>query len=77
MSGLYCCMFIQEQICLSFLCIHIYQIVPFLNSYMLYDQDAQPRLIIPLWKANLEEPNFNLTDPAAIVSDIASSNFST
>ncbi|XP_022874616.1 putative E3 ubiquitin-protein ligase XBAT34 [Olea europaea var. sylvestris] len=35
-------------------------------------QDAQPRLIIPLWKANLEEPNFNLTDPAAIVSDIAS-----
>ncbi|CAI9771246.1 unnamed protein product [Fraxinus pennsylvanica] len=35
-------------------------------------QDAQPRLIIPLWKANLEEPNFNLPDPAAIVSDIAS-----
>ncbi|KAL2518401.1 putative E3 ubiquitin-protein ligase XBAT35 [Abeliophyllum distichum] len=35
-------------------------------------QDAQPRLIIPLWKANLDEPNFNLPDPAAIISDIAS-----
>ncbi|KAL3828254.1 hypothetical protein ACJIZ3_017056 [Penstemon smallii] len=37
-------------------------------------QDAQPRLIIPLWKANLEEPNFNQPDPAAIIADISKSN---
>ncbi|KAK4482464.1 hypothetical protein RD792_009621 [Penstemon davidsonii] len=40
-------------------------------------QDAQPRLIIPLWKANLEEPNFNQPDPAAIIADISKSKFST
>ncbi|CAA0817420.1 Putative E3 ubiquitin-protein ligase XBAT35 [Striga hermonthica] len=34
-------------------------------------QDAQPRTIVPLWKANLEEPNFNQPDPAAIISDVS------
>ncbi|KAG8376011.1 hypothetical protein BUALT_Bualt09G0018600 [Buddleja alternifolia] len=32
-------------------------------------QNAQPRTSVPLWKANLEEPNFNQPDPAAIISD--------
>ncbi|KAK6161287.1 hypothetical protein DH2020_004668 [Rehmannia glutinosa] len=36
-------------------------------------QDAQPRTIVPLWKANLEEPNFNQPDPAAIISDVSRS----
>ncbi|GFP83370.1 putative E3 ubiquitin-protein ligase xbat35 [Phtheirospermum japonicum] len=34
-------------------------------------QDAQPRTIVPLWKANLEEPNFNQPDPAAIIADVS------
>ncbi|KZV43578.1 hypothetical protein F511_20840 [Dorcoceras hygrometricum] len=37
------------------------------------NQDAQPRTIFPLWKANLDEPNFNQPDPAAIISDISKS----
>ncbi|XP_073147526.1 putative E3 ubiquitin-protein ligase XBAT35 [Henckelia pumila] len=37
------------------------------------NQDAQPRTILPLWKANLDEPNFNQPDPAAIISDISKS----
>ncbi|KAG6420067.1 hypothetical protein SASPL_116582 [Salvia splendens] len=36
-------------------------------------QDAQPSMTIQLWKANLEEPNFNQPDPAAIISDISKS----
>lgn len=31
-------------------------------------QDAQPRSIIALWKANMEEPNFNQPDPAVVIS---------
>ncbi|KAI3469781.1 hypothetical protein Pfo_026444 [Paulownia fortunei] len=34
-------------------------------------QDGQPRTIVPLWKANLEEPNFNQPDPTAIISDVS------
>ncbi|XP_073048849.1 putative E3 ubiquitin-protein ligase XBAT35 [Primulina eburnea] len=37
------------------------------------NQDAQPRTIFPLWKANLDEPDFNQQDPAAIISDISQS----
>ncbi|KAL6522757.1 hypothetical protein OROHE_016604 [Orobanche hederae] len=33
--------------------------------------DAKPRTIVPLWKANLEEPNFNQPDPAAVISDVS------
>ncbi|KAL8026423.1 hypothetical protein ABFX02_14G026600 [Erythranthe guttata] len=36
-------------------------------------QDPQPRMIVPLWKANLDEPNFNQPDPAAIISDVSKS----
>lgn len=35
--------------------------------------DAQPRTIVQLWKSNLEEPNFNQPDPAAVISDISKS----
>ncbi|XP_057781479.1 putative E3 ubiquitin-protein ligase XBAT34 isoform X2 [Salvia miltiorrhiza] len=34
-------------------------------------QDGQPRMIVPLWKAKLEEPNFSQPDPVAIISNIA------
>ncbi|GJU72671.1 putative E3 ubiquitin-protein ligase XBAT35 isoform X1 [Tanacetum coccineum] len=33
-------------------------------------QDAKPRTIIPLWKANMDEPNFNQPDPAVIISNV-------
>lgn len=48
--------------------------LPMFNWYwnVLYDQDAQPRSIIALWKANLDE-NFN-SDPTVIVSDASTSN---
>lgn len=39
------------------------------------DQDAQPRTIVALWKANMEEPNFGQPDSAVIISDISNSNF--
>lgn len=38
-------------------------------------QDAQPSNTVQLWKANLEEPNFNQPDPAAVISDISKSEF--
>ncbi|XP_019181074.1 PREDICTED: putative E3 ubiquitin-protein ligase XBAT35 isoform X2 [Ipomoea nil] len=34
-------------------------------------QDAQPRTIVALWKANLEEPNFSQSDPIVIISDVS------
>lgn len=34
-------------------------------------QDSQPRAVIPLWKANLIEPNFSQPDPAAVISDFS------
>ncbi|XP_052189291.1 putative E3 ubiquitin-protein ligase XBAT35 isoform X2 [Diospyros lotus] len=46
---------------------------PFKLELAIYSslQDAQPRTLIALWKANMEEPNFNQPDPAVIISDIA------
>ncbi|KAE8667985.1 putative E3 ubiquitin-protein ligase XBAT35 [Hibiscus syriacus] len=38
-------------------------------------QDAQPRTVIPLWKANLEEPKPNQPDPSATIVDNSSSSF--
>ncbi|KMT16606.1 hypothetical protein BVRB_3g048930 isoform A [Beta vulgaris subsp. vulgaris] len=32
-------------------------------------QDAQPCTTIALWRANMEEPDFNLRDPAVIISE--------
>ncbi|KAL3506151.1 hypothetical protein ACH5RR_031533 [Cinchona calisaya] len=32
-------------------------------------QDAQPRTIVALWKANMEEPNFSQPDPTVILTD--------
>ncbi|KAL1535698.1 putative E3 ubiquitin-protein ligase XBAT35 isoform X2 [Salvia divinorum] len=46
---------------------------PFKLELVIYsgEQEGQPRTIIPLWKANLEEPNFNQPDPVAIISNIS------
>lgn len=40
------------------------------------DQDAQPRTVIALWKANLEEPKIHQSDPSVIIQDTSTSNFS-
>ncbi|XP_042029633.1 putative E3 ubiquitin-protein ligase XBAT35 isoform X3 [Salvia splendens] len=46
---------------------------PFKLELVIYSgvQEGQPRTIIPLWKANLEEPNCNRPDPVAIISNIS------
>ncbi|GAV85348.1 Ank_2 domain-containing protein/zf-C3HC4_3 domain-containing protein [Cephalotus follicularis] len=46
---------------------------PFKLDLAIYSsmQDAQPRMVIALWKANLEEPKFNQTDPSVIIVDNA------
>ncbi|KAL0376798.1 UNVERIFIED_CONTAM: putative E3 ubiquitin-protein ligase XBAT35 [Sesamum calycinum] len=46
---------------------------PFKLELAIYSglQEAQPRTIVPLWKANLDEPNFNQPDPTAIISDVS------
>ncbi|XP_047315579.1 putative E3 ubiquitin-protein ligase XBAT34 [Impatiens glandulifera] len=46
---------------------------PFKLELAMYStvQDAQPRTRIPLWKANLEEPNFSVADPTVIIVDIS------
>ncbi|XP_047333927.1 putative E3 ubiquitin-protein ligase XBAT35 isoform X2 [Impatiens glandulifera] len=46
---------------------------PFKLELAMYssDLDAQPRSLIPLWKANLDEPNFSRPDPTVIIADIA------
>uniref|UniRef100_A0A7C9CY52 RING-type domain-containing protein n=1 Tax=Opuntia streptacantha TaxID=393608 RepID=A0A7C9CY52_OPUST len=44
---------------------------PFKLELAIYasQQDAQPRTTIALWRANMEEPNFNLADPAVVISE--------
>ncbi|KAL0456979.1 UNVERIFIED_CONTAM: putative E3 ubiquitin-protein ligase XBAT35 [Sesamum latifolium] len=46
---------------------------PFKLELAIYSglQEGQPRTIVPLWKANLDEPNFNQPDPTAIISDVS------
>ncbi|CAN4091118.1 unnamed protein product [Withania somnifera] len=46
---------------------------PFKLELAIYSavQDAQPRTIVALWKANMEEPNFSQPDSAVIISDIS------
>ncbi|MCD7445815.1 hypothetical protein HAX54_000053 [Datura stramonium] len=46
---------------------------PFRLELAIYSsvQDAQPRTIVALWKANMEEPNFSQPDAAVIISDIS------
>jgi len=45
---------------------------PFKLELAIYSslQDSQPRTLIALWKANMEEPKFNQHDPTVIISDI-------
>uniref|UniRef100_A0A7N0ZZE9 RING-type domain-containing protein n=1 Tax=Kalanchoe fedtschenkoi TaxID=63787 RepID=A0A7N0ZZE9_KALFE len=46
---------------------------PFKLELSIYSslQDAQPRLILALWKANMEEPNFHQTDPAVVLTHMS------
>lgn len=46
---------------------------PFKMELIIYStlQDAQPRSVIALWKAKIEEPKFQQTDPALIILDPA------
>jgi hypothetical protein len=46
---------------------------PFKLELAIYSspQDPRPRTIIALWKANMDEPNFNQHDPTAIITDIS------
>lgn len=41
---------------------------------MIYEQDAQPRTVVALWKANLEDPKLRHSDPSVIILDITTSN---
>jgi hypothetical protein len=38
-------------------------------------QDAQPRTVMPLWKANLEEPKAKQSDTSVMIVDNSTSNF--
>ncbi|XP_055813709.1 putative E3 ubiquitin-protein ligase XBAT35 isoform X2 [Solanum dulcamara] len=46
---------------------------PFRLELAIYSavEDAQPRTIVALWKANMEEPNFSQPDSAVIISNIS------
>lgn len=59
----------------TFIYIHGTSVLLMVALHGIY-QDAQPSMIIQLWKANLEEPNFNQPDPAAIIYDSSKSKFS-
>lgn len=39
------------------------------------EQDAQPRITFALWKANMDDPNFQDPDPAVTILDNTTSNF--
>ncbi|KAL4567510.1 hypothetical protein LXL04_023095 [Taraxacum kok-saghyz] len=43
---------------------------PFKLELAIYSglQDAKPRSLLPLWKVNMDEPNFNQPDPTVILS---------
>ncbi|KAL7609549.1 hypothetical protein Lser_V15G13887 [Lactuca serriola] len=43
---------------------------PFKLELAIYSslQDAKPRALIPLWKANMDEPNFNQPDPTVVLT---------
>lgn len=49
--------------------------MPFKLELAIYSslQDAKPRTLIPLWKANMDEPNFNQPDPAVVISSSSKS----
>ncbi|XP_021847690.1 putative E3 ubiquitin-protein ligase XBAT35 isoform X2 [Spinacia oleracea] len=46
---------------------------PFKLELAIYStiQDAEPRTNIALWRANMEEPDFNQPDPAVIITEVA------
>lgn len=46
----------------------------FVSGTVMYMQDAQPRTVIALWKANVEEPKLSLADPYVIIVDTTRSN---
>lgn len=45
-----------------------------LNATIVNGQDAQPRTVIALWKANLEEPKTNQSDPTVTILENHTSN---
>lgn len=47
----------------------------FQTVILIIEQDAQPRTVIALWKAKIEEPKFQQKDPAVIILDQPTSNF--
>ncbi|KAL4587570.1 hypothetical protein LXL04_000442 [Taraxacum kok-saghyz] len=51
---------------------------PFKLELAIYSglQDAKPQSLLPLWKVNMDEPNFNQPDPIVIISS-SNSNFPT
>lgn len=49
--------------------------IMFLYEVMLNEQDAQPRTVIALWKADLEEPKLHQSDPSVIIVDKLASNY--
>ena len=50
--------------------IYLFQTVILIN-----EQTAQPRTVIALWKAKIEEPKFQQKDPELIIFDQPTSNF--
>lgn len=49
---------------------------PFKLELVIYSslQDAKPRTVIALWKANLEEPKLHLSDPSVIILDTSTTS---
>ena len=47
----------------------------FQTVILITEQDAQPRTVIALWKAKIEEPKFQKMDPALTIFDEPTSNF--
>lgn len=43
-------------------------------DFLLNGQDAQPRLVIPLWKSYLEEHKIQESDPSVVIVDNTPSN---
>ncbi|CAM8911683.1 unnamed protein product [Rhodiola kirilowii] len=46
---------------------------PFKLELAMYSslQDAQPKLVLALWKANMEDPNFHQADPAVVLTHMS------
>lgn len=53
----------------------LYPLINFRTRLLIHQQDAQPCMVVSLWKARLERRNLYQSDPTLTIVDDSTSNF--